>query len=353
MVTHSMEDVAELADHVIILERGRALVLGPSRGGPSHPVRAREVQLPRGDSRWHFGQYYSADSPFTAWTRASSSRAPSPLWRAVSSSTPWKCCCLAGAAVFAAIALARVPLRRLLARSGPSRCSFVITSVINLFLVQTGPIALQLGHIVIHADGVSADGSPHTVRFFLLLSAVRSLTLTTTPVALADAAEKLLAPLERVGIPVHQGTTTCSPSRCASSPRSPKRRGEHRRRPDRSRGRSENKGALAYARACVPLIVPLFASALRHADNLGRAMDARCYTGGARTHYHVMKLDSRRDGAACLALTLYSGGLPLWRCASHSPVARPPCATPDGSSSNRRATSILRRRLCGILNPHM
>ena len=77
----------------------------------------------------------------------------------------------------------------------------------------------------------------------------------------------------------------------------------------------ENKGALAYARACVPLIVPLFASALRHADNLGRAMDARCYTGGARTHYHVMKLDPRRDGAACLVLALYLAALVALRLA--------------------------------------
>ena len=71
----------------------------------------------------------------------------------------------------------------------------------------------------------------------------------------------------------------------------------------------ENKGALAYARACVPLIVPLFASALRHADNLGRAMDARCYTGGARTHYHVMRLNARRDAPAVLAVAAYLAAL--------------------------------------------
>ena len=65
----------------------------------------------------------------------------------------------------------------------------------------------------------------------------------------------------------------------------------------------------------MPLIVPLFASALRHADNLGRAMDARCYTGGARTHYHVMELDPRRDGAACLVLALYLTALVALRLA--------------------------------------
>ena len=45
------------------------------------------------------------------------------------------------------------------------------------------------------------------------------------------------------------------------------------------------------------------------------AMDARCYTGGARTHYHVMRLDSRRDGAACLALALYLAALVALRLA--------------------------------------
>ena len=58
-------------------------------------------------------------------------------------------------------------------------------------------------------------------------------------------------------------------------------------------------GPIAYARACIPLATPLFTGAMRHAENLGRAMDARGYTGSAdRTCWHELRLDSRRDGVA-------------------------------------------------------
>lgn len=263
--------------------------------------------------RASIGQYYSVDSPIHRLD---------PRVKLVAALAFMVSCffvdsaatlLLAGASVFGAVALARVPVRRLLAQIRPIALFLVITSVINLFLVQTGPVALQLGPVAIHADGVSA-AVLYTARFFLLLMGGSLLTLTTTPVALADAAEKLLAPLERLGVPVRQGTLVLSIALRFVPTLS--QEAENVVAAQAARGADlENKGALAYARACVPLIVPLFASALRHAENLGRAMDARCYTGGARTYYHVMKIDRRRDGAACAALALYVIALALLRLA--------------------------------------
>lgn len=263
--------------------------------------------------RASIGQYYSVDSPIHRLD---------PRVKLVAALAFMVSCffvdsaatlLLAGASVFGAVALARVPVRRLLAQIRPIALFLVITSVINLFLVQTGPVALQLGPVAIHADGVSA-AVLYTVRFFLLLMGGSLLTLTTTPVALADAAEKLLASLERLGVPVRQGTLVLSIALRFVPTLS--QEAENVVAAQTARGADlENKGALAYARACVPLIVPLFASALRHAENLGRAMDARCYTGGARTHYHVMKIDLRRDGVACAALALYVIALALLRLA--------------------------------------
>lgn len=263
--------------------------------------------------RASIGQYYSVDSPIHRLD---------PRVKLVAALAFMVSCffvdsaatlLLAGASVFGAVAPARVPVRRLLAQIRPIALFLVITSVINLFLVQTGPVALQLGPVAIHADGVSA-AVLYTVRFFLLLMGGSLLTLTTTPVALADAAEKLLAPLERLGVPVRQGTLVLSIALRFVPTLS--QEAENVVAAQTARGADlENKGALAYARACVPLIVPLFASALRHAENLGRAMDARCYTGGARTHYHVMKIDLRRDGVACAALALYVIALALLRLA--------------------------------------
>lgn len=263
--------------------------------------------------RASIGQYYSVDSPIHRLDPRVKLVAALAFMVSCFFADSAATLLLAGASVFGAVALARVPVRRLLAQIRPIALFLVITSVINLFLVQTGPVALQLGPVAIHAGGVSA-AVLYTVRFFLLLMGGSLLTLTTTPVALADAAEKLLAPLERLGVPVRQGTLVLSIALRFVPTLS--QEAENVVAAQTARGADlENKGALAYARACVPLIVPLFASALRHAENLGRAMDARCYTGGARTHYHVMKIDLRRDGVACAALALYVIALALLRLA--------------------------------------
>lgn len=214
---------------------------------------------------------------------------------------------LAAGAIGAAIACARVPLRRLLVQISPIALFLVITSLVNLLFVQTGDIALNAGPLRLYWGGIEA-AVLYTARFFLLLLAGSLLTLTTTPVALSDATERLLAPLERLGVPVSQGALVLSIALRFVPTLS--QEAEHVIAAQTARGADlENKGALAYARACVPLIVPLFASALRHADNLGRAMDARCYTGGARTHYHVMRLNARRDVPAVLAVAAYLAAL--------------------------------------------
>ena len=211
---------------------------------------------------------------------------------------------LAGVAVGGAIALAHVPFGRLLAQIRPISLFLVITSVINLFFVQSGPVLVALGPVAIHTDGVAA-ALLYTLRFFLLLLAGSLLMLTTQPMALTDGAEKLLAPLERPGAPVSQVTLILSIALRFVPTLS--QEAHNIVAAQTARGADlENKSALAYARACVPLLVPLFASALRHAENLGRAMDARCYTGGAgRTHYHVMRLDPRLDGVAIALFAIY------------------------------------------------
>lgn len=214
---------------------------------------------------------------------------------------------LAAGAIGAAIACAHVPLRRLLVQIRPIVLFLVITSLVNLLFVQTGAIALSAGPLRLYWGGIEA-AVLYTARFFLLLLAGSLLTLTTTPVALSDATERLLSPLERLGVPVSQAALVLSIALRFVPTLS--QEAEHVIAAQTARGADlENKGALAYARACVPLIVPLFASALRHADNLGRAMDARCYTGGARTHYHVMRLNARRDAPVVLAVAAYLAAL--------------------------------------------
>ncbi len=263
--------------------------------------------------RASIGQYYSTDSPIHRLD---------PRVKLVGTIIYMVSCffvssiaslLLAGVAVGAVVALAHVPVKRLLSQIKPIVLFLVITSFINLFFVQTGALVFTLGPIAIHQGGIEA-AILYTLRFFLLLVAGSLLTLTTTPVALTDAAEKLLAPLEHLGVPVSQGTLILSIALRFVPTLS--REAEHIVAAQTARGADlENKGAIAYARACVPLIVPLFASALRHADNLGRAMDARCYTGAGRTHYHVMRLSAQRDYPAIALLVLYLALLVVVRVA--------------------------------------
>lgn len=211
---------------------------------------------------------------------------------------------LAGVFVGMAIAAARVPAGRLFAQIRPVAAFLVITSLFNLFFVHTGTLVVSAGPIHIYLGGISA-AALYTMRFLFLLLMGSLLMLTTQPVALTDAAEKLLAPLERVGAPVGESMlvlsialrflpTLAQDARTISNAqiaRGAKLEGTHFR--DR-------------IRAFIPLAVPLFSAAIRHAENLARAMDARCFTGDAgRTHYHLMRLDARRDGTAIAVLALY------------------------------------------------
>ena len=218
---------------------------------------------------------------------------------------------LAAAALAAVVALARIPLGQLLAKARPLAIFLVVTSLINLFCIGTGEAVWSWGVLRICTGGIEA-AVLYTARFFLLLMGGSLLMFTTTPIALADAATSLLSPLERRGVRVGEAAVVFSIALCFVPALA--REVDTIVAAQKARGAQlEGTGPVAYARACVPLAVPLFASALRHAENLGRAMDARCYTGTGRTHYHVQRFDARRDGIALAAFALYLGALAaLW-----------------------------------------
>lgn len=258
--------------------------------------------------RVSIGQYYSADSPIH--------RLDPRVKLIVTVLFMISCFFVRDAATLAAAAIAvgvvaicsHVPLGRLAAQVRPVLAFLIITSVFNLFFVQTGDVLLSVGLVSIHTDGLAA-AILYTVRFALLLIGGGLLMLTTTPTALCDAFEAVFKPLERFGAPVTQVALILSIGLRFVPTLVEEVNGVMAAQAARGAD-FEGKGALAYARACVPLIVPIFASALRHADNLGRAMDARCYTGGAgRTHYRVLSFTLRRDLPFCLGFTAYLAAL--------------------------------------------
>ena len=254
--------------------------------------------------RVSIGQYYSVDSPIHRLDPRAKLVATVVFMVSCFFVSNLPTLVLAAASVGACIAAARVPAGRLLAQIRPIALFLVITSVINLFFVQTGEPVLTVGALRIYSGGVEA-ALLYTFRFFLLLLAGSLLMLTTQPVALTDAAEKLLGPLERIGVPVSQVTLVLSIALRFVPTLSQETKNVIAAQTARGAD-LEGKSALAYARACVPLLVPMFASTLRHAENLGRAMEARCYTGGAgRTHYHELRWLPRRDLPFVLGVATY------------------------------------------------
>lgn len=250
------------------------------------------------------GQYYSADSPIHRLDpRVKLAAALAYMVSCFFVSNP-AMLALAGAAAFALMGLSHVPARLMLRSVKPIMFFLVFTSLFNLLFVQAGAVLVRLGPVAVTDAGVWA-AALYTLRFLFLLLVGALVMCTTTPIALTDAAESLMKPLARLGAPVHDVALVMSIALRFVPTLA--REAENIVAAQTARGADlENKGALAYARACVPLVVPLFASALRHADNLGRAMDARCYTDGAhRTRYHVMRFSPRRDGAAVAATALY------------------------------------------------
>ncbi|MBO4940391.1 MAG: energy-coupling factor transporter transmembrane protein EcfT [Clostridia bacterium] len=183
---------------------------------------------------------------------------------------------------------------------------FLFTAILNLFFHEGGTTLVEWGVIRITQEGLYS-AIFLAVRLFLLVLASSLLTLTTTPVSLTDAIESLLSPLKAIRFPVHElalimsialrfiPTLTDETSRIMNA--------------QKARGADfESGNLLQRVKAIIPILIPLVISAFRRADELGDAMDARCYSGSkVRTKYKKLTY-TWRDAIACLfALALLVG----------------------------------------------
>ena len=205
-------------------------------------------------------------------------------------------------------ALARVPLVQALRSIAPLTFIVVLTALFNLFYVQGGEVYVSWGWVTISAEGVRLAAFM-AVRLTLLLLAGSLLTLTTTSLDITEATERLLGPLSRIGVPAHEFALVMG----IALRFLPQFAEEFRiiRTAQLARGAklatSPVKGGLA---GLTSLLVPLFASAFRHADTLSAAMDARCYHGAeGRTRLNPLRYRARDAIAlailvALLALTI-------------------------------------------------
>ncbi|MBR4081650.1 MAG: energy-coupling factor transporter transmembrane protein EcfT, partial [Clostridia bacterium] len=161
------------------------------------------------------------------------------------------------------------------------------------------------GIIKISVEGLS-QAIHYSLRLMFLVIGTSMLTLTTSPVSLADGLERLLSPLKKIGFPAHELAMMMTialrfiPTLLEETDKIMKAQ--------MARGADfESGNLLQRAKAMVPLLVPLFVSAFRRAGDLAMAMEARCYHGGDhRTRLRVMKI-TRYDWYAFLLVLALIG----------------------------------------------
>jgi len=200
------------------------------------------------------------------------------------------------------IKLSKVPLKYILRGLKAIIIILLFTMIFNLFLTQ-GDVLLRLGFLKITRQGLySAIFMGIRLTYLILGSSL--MTFTTTPNQLTDGLEKLLSPLRKIKVPVHEIAMMMSialrfiPILLEETDKIMKAQ--------MARGADfETGGVVKRAKSLVPLLVPLFVSAFRRANDLAMAMEARCYHGGeGRTkmkplHYKTI------DYAAYLVLLFY------------------------------------------------
>jgi len=191
---------------------------------------------------------------------------------------------------FLVIISSGVPLRYTLKGLKPVLIIVIFTAVINILTVKGTPL-FQYGFISITYEGIDM-AVKMALRLSLLVIGASLLTLTTTPIMLTDGLEKLMHPLNRINVPVHEMAMMMTialrfiPTLLEETDKIMKAQA--------ARGADFDTGNMVQrAKSFIPVLVPLFVSAFRRADELAVAMEARCYRGSAgRTRMKQLKLGS-------------------------------------------------------------
>ncbi|CEI74401.1 MULTISPECIES: energy-coupling factor transporter transmembrane component T family protein [Romboutsia] len=180
-------------------------------------------------------------------------------------------------ALVAIIKSSKLPGKYILKGLKPLRWIIIFTFVINVFFLP-GDVIWSFGFLRITSQGLE-QAIFMAIRLIFLVVGTSLLTLTTTPMDLTDGIERLLNPLNKVGFPVHELAMMMTialrfiPTLLDETDKIMKAQ--------MSRGADfESKNLINRAKNLVPLLVPLFVSAFRRAEELAAAMEARCYRGG-------------------------------------------------------------------------
>ena len=209
---------------------------------------------------------------------------------------------IAAVALFAVIAISKVPVKFIF--RGLSAVFFIIafTFVLNVFMVD-GRVLWHWKFLTITYEGLMRAFFM-AVRLVLIIIGSSIMTLTTKPVELTDGLEKLLYPFSKIGLPSHEIALMMTialrfiPTLMEETDKIIKAQ--------QARGADfESGNLLQRAKALIPILVPLFVSSFRIAQDLALAMEARCYHGGTgRTRMNEIRFDGG-DAVAAVLIVLF------------------------------------------------
>ena len=206
---------------------------------------------------------------------------------------------------FVLILLSRIPTNIVLKSIKPIVFIIAFTGIINIFWTEgAGAPLIDLGFAQIYKEGI-VNAVFLIVRIVvLIIGSSILLTYTTTPIALTDGIERLLSPLKKIGLPVHDFAMIMTialrfiPTLMEEA--------DKIMNAQKARGADFTNGSLIQrAKALIPILIPLFSSSIRHALDLATAMECRCYKGGeGRTRMKILHCQASDIFALFLVIAL-------------------------------------------------
>ena len=205
----------------------------------------------------------------------------------------------------AIIKTSKVPLKFIMKGLKPIFLIILFTFFLNMFMIK-GDVIFQIGFLKITREGLY-QALFMTFRLILLIIGSSILTLTTKPINLTDGIEYLLKPFSKIGLPAHELAMMMTialrfiPTLLEETDKIMKAQ--------QARGADfETGNLLQRAKRLIPILVPLFISAFRIAQDMAMAMEARCYRGGdQRTRMNAMKFQ-KRDIIGSAVIVLFMVG---------------------------------------------
>ena len=208
------------------------------------------------------------------------------------------------------VRVSRVGLKALVRGLKPVVFILVFTGVLNLFFTPGEPVLVEWGFLRITEEG-AWNALFMILRIMLLIMGTFLMTYTTSPISLTDGLEQLLGGLKRLRVPVHELAMIMSialrfiPTLIEET--------DKIMSAQKARGADFESGSIIQkAKALIPILVPLFVSAIRRAEELATAMECRCYHGGeGRTKLHVLQYQGQDYAALAMGAVITAGIIAL------------------------------------------